>query len=102
MCGNLSNLSPSFCACRIGNIGRLNVRKVRPIYDRDDFHRWVVGESPPAASVLDLDPSGRDLLYVGGVPDLYRSEGDLQSDGRLVGAVFAIEVRWVDGIVCNL
>ena len=68
------------------------MRKVRPIYDRPDFHRWVVGESPPEASVLDLDPSGRDLLYVGGVPDLYRSDGDLESDGRLVGAVFAVEV----------
>ena len=80
---------------RIGNIGRLNVRKVRPIYDRPDFHRWVVGESSPSASVLDLDPSGRDLLYVGGVPDIYRSQGDLQSDGRLVGAVFAIEVGYL-------
>ena len=35
---------------------------------------------------------GRDLLYVGGVPDLYRSDGDLESDGRLVGAVYAVEV----------
>ena len=36
--------------------------------------------------------TGRDLLYVGGVPDLYRSDGDLESDGRLVGAVYAVEV----------
>jgi hypothetical protein len=59
---------------RIGGIGRLNVRRVRPIFDRPDYHKWVVGESPPACSVVDLGPE--DPVFVGGglVP------GGLKSD----------------------
>jgi hypothetical protein len=30
---------------RIANIGRLNVRKVKPIYDRPEYRKWVVAES---------------------------------------------------------
>ena len=75
---------------RIGNIGRLNVRKVQPIYDRPEYHKWVVGESAPEANVLDILP-GTDLLYIGGVPDYYRSN-DLLSSGVFSGTLFEISV----------
>jgi hypothetical protein len=57
------------------------------VYDRPDYHRWIVGESPAEATILDLGPD--DLLYVGGVPDLYRSP-DLESDARMVGVIYAV------------
>ncbi len=47
------------------------MRKARPIYDSPDFHRWTVSESPRAAQVLDLER--KDLVYVGGVPEFFRS-----------------------------
>ena len=82
---------------RIGNSGRLNVRKVRPIYDDPDYHRWVVDESPPGANVFELEAN--DLIYVGGVsgiPDYVRSSYlrtdsfagilyDLSIDGENIG-----------------
>ena len=39
---------------RIGNIGRLNVRRVRPVYDRPEYHKWVVGESAPSCNVINI------------------------------------------------
>lgn len=75
---------------RIGNIGRLNVRKVQPIYDRPEYHKWVVGESNPEANVLDIMPS--DMLYIGGVPDHYRSNDLLSSNGFFAGTLFEISV----------
>jgi len=39
---------------RIANIGRLNVRKVKPIYDRPEYRKWVVGESNPGIFILIL------------------------------------------------
>ena len=80
----------TFARSRIGNIGRLNVRKVKPVYDRPEFHRWIVGESAAGANVLDLHPD--DLLYIGGVPDVYRSP-ELQSHGRFVGTLYEISVN---------
>ncbi len=65
------------------------MRKVRPVYDRPDFHRWIVGESPAGAAVLDLDSD--DLLFVGGVPDVLRSP-DLESSSPMVGVVYTVEV----------
>ena len=41
---------------RIGNIGRLNVRKVSPSYDLPAYHQWVVGESPASHNILDVHP----------------------------------------------
>ena len=66
------------------------MRKVQPIYDRPEYHKWVVGESDPVANVLDLLPS--DLLYIGGVPDQYRSN-DLLSNGFFVGTLFEINLN---------
>jgi hypothetical protein len=57
---------------RIGNIGRLNVRKVRPKYDLPAYHQWVVGESPATTNILDILPS--DRLWVGGTPNYYKTE----------------------------
>lgn len=82
---------------RIGNIGRLNVRRIHPLYVGREDNKWVVGESPPSAYVLDLDR--RDLLYVGGgaIPDGLLSPklmsratfsgvlNNLEVDGRIVG-----------------
>ena len=82
---------------RIGNIGRLNVRKVRPIYDHPDYHKWVVDELP--ASAFSLDAKSYDDIYVGGglVPDYlgksvefstYRFNGvlfELSVNGKLIG-----------------
>jgi len=48
---------------RVANVGRINVRKARPVYDSPDYHRWSVGESPAGASSLDL--AQEDLLHVG-------------------------------------
>ena len=75
---------------RIGNIGRLNVRKVRPKYDLPEYHKWEVGEGPEMANVLDLQ-SG-DRLWVGGAPKYYRSN-DLQSDGRFFGVLYQLHVN---------
>ena len=46
--------------------GRLNVRRVRPVYDRPEYHKWVVGETSEESNVLDVDPG--DLLFVGAAP----------------------------------
>ena len=75
---------------RIGNIGRLNVRKVRPKYDLPEYHKWEVGESPQMANVLDLQPG--DRLWVGGAPNYYRSH-DLNSDGRFFGVLYKLAVN---------
>ena len=82
---------------RIGNSGRLNVRKVRPIFDDPDYHRWVVNESPPGANVFEVQSD--DLIYIGGIsgiPDDLRSSSlrtdrfagilyDLSMDGENIG-----------------
>ena len=77
---------------RIGNIGRLNVRRVKPIFDRPDFHRWVVGESHPTCNVVKIRQS--DPIYVGGglVPDSLRSKKVL-SNGRFVGVLYEMSVN---------
>ena len=70
---------------RIGNIGRLNVRKVKPEYDSLDYHRWAVGgENHPNHLMFDINAD--DPVYVGGVPDLYRSSR-LQTSGHFVGVL---------------
>ena len=76
---------------RIGNIGRLNVRKIRPEYARPEFDRWVVGEAPMTANVLNLHR--QDLLYVGGgaIPDELKSP-KLQSGNKFVGILYHMEV----------
>lgn len=37
---------------RIANIGRLNVRKVKPIYDRPEYRKWVVAESSSGSLIF--------------------------------------------------
>ena len=76
---------------RIGNSGRLNVRKVRPIYDDPGYHRWVVNESPPGANVFELLEYSH--IYVGGVsgiPDYLRSS-KLQTD-RFNGILYDLSM----------
>ena len=78
---------------RIGNIGRLNVRKVRPKYDLPAYHQWVVGESPATTNVLDVGPS--DKLWVGGTPNYYKTDDLLSlagSDGRFNGVIYQLTV----------
>eukprot|EP00094_Tigriopus_californicus_P001836 TCALIF_01772-PA protein Name:"Similar to Lama1 Laminin subunit alpha-1 (Mus musculus)" AED:0.11 eAED:0.12 QI:0/0.86/0.58/1/0.95/0.95/24/1780/2877 len=77
-------------AQRVGNIGRLNVKKVTPIFDVPGYHRWIVGESPPNAQILDLQPT--DLLYVGGVPDAMRSQ-KLRSEAKFNGVLYEMYVN---------
>ena len=76
---------------RIGNIGRLNVRKVRPEYVRPEYNRWEVGESPITANVFDLHR--QDLLYIGGgaIPDELKSL-KLESGGKFSGILYHLEV----------
>jgi len=75
---------------RIGNIGRLNVRKVRPKYDLPEYHKWEVGESEPTSNILDVQPT--DRLWVGGAPNYYKSE-DLQSKGNFNGVLYQLSVN---------
>ncbi len=72
----------------IGNVGRLNVRKSRPVYDSPAFHRWTVGESPDRAQVLDLDGQ-QDHLYVGGVPEFFRTADLVSSPPHSFAGVLA-------------
>ena len=74
-----------FTLHRIGNVGRLNVRKVAPVFDLPDFHLWVVGESDPGHQVMELYPN--DLLYIGGVPDSHRSEHIQSQRGKSAGVI---------------
>ena len=74
---------------RIGNIGRLNVRKVRPLYERPEYQKWEVGESPPTSNILDLQTS--DRLWVGGAPNYYKSD-DLKARGELAGVLYQLSV----------
>jgi len=74
---------------RIGNIGRLNVRRVSPAYDLPEYHQWVVGESPANANILDIHFS--DKLWVGGAPDYYKTAG-LQSGGVMNGVLYELIV----------
>ena len=75
---------------RIGNIGRLNVRKVRPKYDLPEYHKWEVGESNPTSNILDIQPT--DRLWIGGAPNYYKSE-DLKSKGNLNGVLYQLSVN---------
>jgi len=75
---------------RIGNIGRLNVRKVRPKYDLPEYHKWEVGESPPTSNILDIQPT--DRLWIGGAPNYYRSK-DLKSKGNFAGVLYQLSVN---------
>ncbi len=76
---------------RVGNIGRLNVRKVKPVYVRPEYDRWVVGETLATANVFNVHR--QDLLYVGGgaIPDTLRSD-QLLSGGRFSGVLYNLEV----------
>lgn len=76
---------------RVGNIGRLNVRLVKPVYVGLEDNRWVVGESAPSAHVLNLHR--QDLLYVGGgaIPDSLKS-ADLLSPAIFTGILYHLEV----------
>lgn len=83
---------------RVGNVGRLNVRLVKPVFIGVEDNRWVVGEADPAAHVLDLHP--QDLLYIGGgaIPnDLISSE--LKSGATFNGVVYHLEL---DGRIVGL
>ena len=77
---------------RIGNIGRLNVRRVKPIFDRPYYHKWVVGESSPSCNVIDI--RRRDPIYVGGglIPSGLRTN-QLLSNGRFVGVLYEMSVN---------
>jgi laminin alpha 1/2 len=85
------NMWYKITAERIGNIGRLNVRKVKPVYVRPEYNRWVVGESAATANVFNIHR--QDLLYVGGgaIPDNLRS-GQLLSSGKMAGVLYHLEV----------
>ena len=74
---------------RIGNIGRLNVRKVRPLYERPEYQKWEVGESPPTSNILDVQSS--DRLWIGGAPNYYKSD-DLRATGQLAGVLYQLSV----------
>ena len=74
---------------RIGNIGRLNVRKVRPLYERPEYQKWEVGESPPTSNILDVLPA--DRLWIGGAPNYYKSN-DLRAKGELAGVLYQLSV----------
>ena len=75
---------------RVGNIGRLNVRKVRPKYERPEYQKWEVGESPATSNILDIQP--RDRLWIGGAPNYYRSE-DIKAEGNLKGVLYQLSVN---------
>ena len=75
---------------RIGNIGRLNVRKVQPEYDLPEYHKWEVGESDHTANILDTQP--QDRLWVGGAPNYYKS-ADLSATGSLSGVLYQLTVN---------
>jgi laminin alpha 1/2 len=76
---------------RIGNIGRLNVRKVRPKYDLPAYHQWVVGESPATTNVLDVGPG--DRLWVGGTPNYYKTDDLLSTAGsQFHGVLYQLTV----------
>ena len=84
---------------RIGHIGRLNVRAVKPLYVSADDRKWVVGESSnAAANVLNLDRA--DLLYIGGgaIPDSLRSSLSDPADNdrkyfKFTGVLSQLEVN---------
>jgi len=73
---------------RVGNIGRLNVRKVRPRYERPEYQKWEVGESPFTSTILDIQPG--DRLWLGGTPNYYKSE-DLLAAGTFKGVLYLKE-----------
>ena len=75
---------------RIGHIGRLNVRKVRPKYDLPEYHKWEVGESLETSNILDIQPV--DKLWIGGAPNYYRSE-DLNTKGNMKGVLYELSVN---------
>ena len=74
---------------RVGNIGRLNVRKVRPKYERPEYGKWEVGESKAASNILDIQP--HDRLWVGGAPNYYKSD-DIIADGDFKGVMYQLTV----------
>ena len=75
---------------RIGNIGRLNVRKIRPKYDLPEYHQWVVGESPASSNILAVHET--DKLWVGGAPNYYKT-ADLKSGGKFHGVIYQLMVN---------
>ena len=75
---------------RIGNIGRLNVRKIRPKYDLPEYHQWVVGESSSSSNILDIHET--DKLWVGGAPN-YLKTADLKSGGKFNGVIYQLTVN---------
>ena len=78
---------------RIGHIGRLNVRTVKPLYVSANDNRWVVGESSPESNVLNLHRA--DLLYIGGgaIPDSLRSPDLNNDEAKFTGVLYQLEVN---------
>ena len=74
---------------RVGHIGRLNVRKVRQLYERPEFKKWEVGESPATLNILNIQPS--DKLWVGGAPNFYKSK-DIMAEGNFKGVLYQLSV----------
>lgn len=62
---------------------------MRPRYERPEYSKWEVGESPARANILDVAP--RDRVWVGGAPNYYRAK-DIRAEGQFKGVLYQLAV----------
>ena len=58
-------------------------------YERPEYQKWEVGESPFTSTILDIQPG--DRLWLGGTPNYYKSE-DLLAAGTFKGVLYQLFV----------